>query len=99
MWGSSSVKHTLFVKKKRKNHQFKYICHASLTFLMKLSYTKTRTHYTYMGASMVKWTKKVLHYTKTIMSLVKGLKVIAKRYLNWILFFKMTFVVMLNTQM
>ena len=39
------------------------------------------------GASMVKWTKKVLRYTKTKIFLVKGLKVVAKRYLNWIVFY------------
>ena len=38
-------------------------------------------------ASMVKWTKKVLCYTKTIIFLVKGLKVVAKSYLNWIFFY------------
>jgi hypothetical protein len=32
----------------------------------------------HMGASMVKWTKKVLWFTKTIFFLVKGLKVVAK---------------------
>ena len=32
---------------------------------------------------MVKWTKKVLQYTKTITFLAKGLKVVAKCYLNW----------------
>ena len=37
-----------------------------------------------MGASMVKWTKKVLWYTKTLFVLVKGLKVVAKHCLNWI---------------
>ena len=35
---------------------------------------------------MVKWTKKVLRYTKTIIFLVKGLKVVVKRCLNWISF-------------
>ena len=39
-----------------------------------------------MGASMVKWTKKVLQYTKPIISWVKGLKVVAKRCLNLISF-------------
>ena len=39
-----------------------------------------------LGASMVKWTKKVLWYIKTIISLVKGLKVVAKCCLNWIFF-------------
>ena len=38
------------------------------------------------GASMVKWTQKMLRYTKTIKFMVKGLKVVAKRYLNWISF-------------
>ena len=37
-----------------------------------------------LGVSMVKWTKKMLRYTKTITFLVKGLKAIAKRCLNWI---------------
>jgi hypothetical protein len=41
----------------------------------------------WMGASMVKWTKKVLWYTKTIIFLVKGLKVVAKSYLNWNFFY------------
>ena len=35
---------------------------------------------------MVKWTEKVLQYTKTIILLVKGLKVVAKRCLDWISF-------------
>jgi hypothetical protein len=39
------------------------------------------------GASIVKWTKKVLRYTKTISFLVKGPKVVGKRYLNWIVFY------------
>ena len=39
-----------------------------------------------MGASIVKWTKKVLRYTKTVNVLVKGLKVVAKRCFNWIYF-------------
>ena len=47
---------------------------------------------------MVKWTKIVLCYTKTIIFLVKGLKVVAKSYLNWN-FFMMTSIVVLNTQM
>ena len=36
----------------------------------------------YMGASIVKWTKKVLRYIKIINFLVKGLKVVAKCCLN-----------------
>ena len=36
-----------------------------------------------MGASMVKWTKKVLQYTKFIIIWVKGLKVVAKHCLDW----------------
>ena len=51
-----------------------------------------------MGASMVKWTKRVLRYANTIILLVKGLKVVAKHCLNWF-FFMMTFVVVFNTQM
>ena len=43
---------------------------------------------------MVKRTKKNLQYNKTSFFLVKGLKVVAKRYL-----LMMTFVVVLNTQM
>ena len=39
-----------------------------------------------VGASMVKWTNKVLQYTTTIIFMVKGLKVVAKRCLNWISF-------------
>ena len=39
-----------------------------------------------LGASMVKWTKKVVWYTKTIIVLVKGLKIVEKGCLNWILF-------------
>ena len=35
---------------------------------------------------MVKWTKQMLWYTKTNYTLVKGLKVGAKRCLNWISF-------------
>jgi hypothetical protein len=35
---------------------------------------------------MEKWTKKVLRYTKTIITLVKGLRVVAKCCLNWISF-------------
>ena len=52
----------------------------------------------HVGASMVKWTTKVLRYTNTMMFLVKGLEVVAKHCLNWVLFM-MTFVVVLNTQM
>ena len=52
----------------------------------------------FVGASMVKWTKKVLQYTKTMFFLVKGLKIIAK--FCWIgFFFMMTSIVVLNTQM
>ena len=36
------------------------------------------------GASMVKWTKKGFWLTKTINLLVKGIKIVAKRCLNWI---------------
>ena len=32
---------------------------------------------------MVKWTKIVLRYSETIIYLIKGLKVVAKPYLNW----------------
>ena len=59
---------------------------------------KLQTKRLNLGASMVKWIKKVLRYIKTINNLVKGLKVIAKRYLHWI-FFVMTSIVVLNTQM
>ena len=47
-------------------------------------YVHTHVH---RGVSMVKWTKKVLRYTKTIICGVKGLKVVAKRYLNWTFLF------------
>ena len=40
-----------------------------------------------MGASMVKWTKRVLRYANTIILLVKGLKVVAKHCLNWFFFY------------
>ena len=51
----------------------------------------------HLGASMVKWTKKVLRYIKTMMFAVKGLEVVAKCYSNWN-FLMMTSIVMLNTQ-
>ena len=41
----------------------------------------------------------MLQYTKTMIFLVEGLEVVAKCYLNWILFFIMTFIVVLNNQM
>ena len=51
------------------------------------------------GCKHGKVDQKVLWYTKTIMFLVKGLKVVAKRYLNRNYVFIMTFIVVLNTQM
>ena len=47
---------------------------------------------------MVKWTKKMLRYNKTIIFQVKGLKVVAKRCLNWNSFHD-AFVVVLIIQM
>ena len=35
-----------------------------------------------VGASMVKWTKKLLLYINIIIFLAKGLKVVTMRYLN-----------------
>ena len=40
-----------------------------------------------LGASMVKWTKKVLRYTKTIICGVNCLKVVAKHHLTWNCFY------------
>ena len=45
---------------------------------------KITSHVNIWVPSMVKWTKKMLQFTKTIIFLVKGLKVVAKRCLNWI---------------
>jgi hypothetical protein len=47
---------------------------------------------------MVKWIKNVLQSTNIIMFLVKGLKIVEKRYLSWN-FFMMTSVIVLGTQM
>ena len=47
---------------------------------------------------MVKWTKTMLMYPKPVNVLVKGLKVVAKCCVFWILFM-MTSIVVLNTQM
>jgi hypothetical protein len=52
-----------------------------------------------LGASMVKWTKKVFQYTNTVNFLVKGLKEATKCGSNWDLFFLVTSIVVLNTQM
>jgi hypothetical protein len=73
-------------------------------FLFERSLKYVSWHYlasgmsSFVGASMVKWTKKVLQFTKTIMILVKGLKVVAKYCLNWNFFPMMTSIVVLNTQ-
>ena len=56
---------------------------------------KIKTRYTFhnsrffgisLSTNMVKWTQKVLRYIKTVFFGVKGLKVVARRYLHWISF-------------